>query len=181
MARKPISKGLRFDVFNRDGFKCVYCGATPPGVLLHVDHVIPVASGGDNDIDNLVTSCQPCNLGKSAKSLDVVPKSVVEKAAEQAEREAQVVGYQRLLASIRERVEDDAQHVAGIFITQFQSAPFGRDWLMSVKRFIERLGAHECIHAMEIAIAKKPHSAVNCFKYFCGVCWSKIKQNEVGA
>ena len=59
--RKGISKKTRFDVFKRDLFACQYCGAHPPGVLLHVDHIVAVASGGTNDKDNLVTACQPCN------------------------------------------------------------------------------------------------------------------------
>lgn len=34
---------------------------------LHVDHVLPVSLGGLNQIDNLVTACQGCNLGKHAR------------------------------------------------------------------------------------------------------------------
>jgi len=72
--RKPISKGLRFDVLNRDGFRCVYCGATPPDVVLHIDHRVAVVNGGTNDKDNLVSACLPCKLGKSAKRInDAVP------------------------------------------------------------------------------------------------------------
>lgn len=69
--RKSLGKGLRFDVFKRDGFTCQYCGQRPPDVVLQVDHITPVADGGDNDIMNLVTSCEACNQGKKAKRLDV--------------------------------------------------------------------------------------------------------------
>jgi hypothetical protein len=31
---------------------------------MHIDHVIPVALGGDNRMSNLVTACAECNLGK---------------------------------------------------------------------------------------------------------------------
>lgn len=68
--RKPISKKLRFEVFKRDRFTCQYCGAVAPDVILHVDHIEPVAKGGGNDILNLITSCQNCNLGKSDRRLD---------------------------------------------------------------------------------------------------------------
>lgn len=44
--RKAISKKTRFDVFKRDGFTCQYCGAHPPEVVLHIDHIIAVAEGG---------------------------------------------------------------------------------------------------------------------------------------
>ena len=65
MKRKQLSNKLRFEVFKRDGFKCQYCGAAAPDVKLHIDHVNPVSRGGSDNIKNLVTSCESCNLGKS--------------------------------------------------------------------------------------------------------------------
>lgn len=70
MTRKAIGKSLRFEVFKRDAFKCQYCGAEAPAVVLHVDHIKAVANGGTNDLTNLITSCMPCNLGKSDVALD---------------------------------------------------------------------------------------------------------------
>lgn len=70
MTRKSIGKSLRFEVFKRDSFKCQYCGAEAPAVVLHVDHIKAVANGGTNDLTNLITSCMPCNLGKSDVALD---------------------------------------------------------------------------------------------------------------
>ena len=69
-SRTPIPAGLRFTVLRRDSFRCVYCGhGEPDGAKLHLDHLVPVARGGPTDIDNLVTACQDCNLGKSAMDL----------------------------------------------------------------------------------------------------------------
>lgn len=67
--RKALSKKLRFEVFKRDNFTCQYCGAQSPDVVLQVDHINPVANGGENDILNLVTSCEACNQGKGAREL----------------------------------------------------------------------------------------------------------------
>lgn len=67
--RKAIGKKLRFEVFKRDSFTCQYCGSKAPAVILHVDHITPVASGGSNDILNLITSCAECNSGKGAREL----------------------------------------------------------------------------------------------------------------
>jgi len=67
--RVPIPKKLRFEVFKRDKFTCQYCGGKAPDVLLHCDHMQPVAEGGKTEILNLITSCQPCNLGKGARLL----------------------------------------------------------------------------------------------------------------
>ncbi len=73
MKRPPITKKLRFAVLSRDGFACRYCGAESPKAKLVLDHIIPVARGGQMDIANLVTSCQPCNAGKSDRPLNGAP------------------------------------------------------------------------------------------------------------
>jgi hypothetical protein len=78
--RVTIKKSLRFEVFNRDSFTCRYCGKTPPEVVLHVDHLVPVVSGGLNELENLLTACQDCNLGKGVKHLqDQAPAPDVQK------------------------------------------------------------------------------------------------------
>lgn len=82
-AREAIPKRIRFEVFKRDSFRCQYCGAQAPNVLLHVDHIDPVAKGGTNEILNLITSCSACNLGKSDIPLD--DNSAVMKAVSQVE------------------------------------------------------------------------------------------------
>lgn len=64
-SRKQISSRLRVQVLDRDNSTCQLCGATlNDGVKLHVDHIIPVSKGGTNDLDNLQTLCEQCNLGK---------------------------------------------------------------------------------------------------------------------
>lgn len=69
MARKGISKSVRFKIFSRDHFTCQYCGKKPPEVLLEVDHIHPYSKGGTDDEINLTTSCEDCNRGKSAHVL----------------------------------------------------------------------------------------------------------------
>lgn len=70
MARIGIGKRRRFLVLERDGFRCRYCGHAGE---LHVDHVVPVSRGGTNAIDNLVTACEPCNIGKGAMLIRLEP------------------------------------------------------------------------------------------------------------
>ena len=72
-ARDPLPAQLRFRILARDGFRCRYCGrpGNAPGVVLHVDHVVPVVAGGATTEDNLLTACDECNLGKAARA--VVP------------------------------------------------------------------------------------------------------------
>lgn len=71
--RKSISPKLRFSVLERDGFMCRYCGRSPPDVILHCDHIVPVCEGGQNTIDNIVSACEPCNLGKGARTMRARP------------------------------------------------------------------------------------------------------------
>ena len=65
---RDINLRLRFLIMQRDHFKCCICGASPamdPTVILHVDHVVAWAKGGETIADNLQTLCAKCNLGKS--------------------------------------------------------------------------------------------------------------------
>ena len=175
--RKPMSKRLRFEVFKRDRFACVYCGAHPPGVLLEVDHVHPVAEGGQDELDNLVTACQPCNAGKGARLLDTAPAPLAERAAEVAEREAQIVGYRAVLDAARARMDEDIDRVAAVFERawgdQYTLTDTART---SVRRFIEELGVHAVVDAMETARANPSVRHKNLFRYFCGICWRRIRE-----
>ena len=64
--RTGVPRGLRKEVFKRDNYTCVECGARKSdGATLHVDHKIPVSKGGTDELDNLQTLCSDCNLNKS--------------------------------------------------------------------------------------------------------------------
>lgn len=57
----------RWAVLKRDKYRCNKCGASPSNdhkVELEIDHIIPVAKGGGNAIENLQTLCRNCNQGK---------------------------------------------------------------------------------------------------------------------
>lgn len=71
--RKPIPNYVRFQVFKRDKFTCQYCGAS--GCDLEIDHIEPVANGGSDDMDNLITACKACNRGK--RDMPVLPEGYI--------------------------------------------------------------------------------------------------------
>jgi hypothetical protein len=179
--RKGLSKKTRFDVFKRDSFKCQYCGAHPPSVILEVDHIKPVAEGGGDESDNLITSCFSCNRGKGAESLENVPQSLSDKAEMVKESEAQLRGYQDVMESRRERIEDEMWRVADALVPGSSEKGMSKDWTASIRRFNEKLGLHEVLDAAQIADAKFPYSARKCFLYFCGICWNKVRELEEGA
>lgn len=177
-ARVPVSKRMRFEVFKRDSFECQYCGATPPGVLLHCDHIEPVSKGGKTEMDNLVTACEACNQGKSDIPLGVVPQSLADRATDVAEREAQIAGYQAILKGRRERLDADAQQILEIFCVAYGRDGIPRADFTSIKRFIDNLGLDECISAAESASGKFYSGYERSFRYFCGICWAKIREAE---
>lgn len=179
MARKPLSKKLRFDVFKRDGFTCQYCGAHPPKVVLECDHIQPVSDGGLDEVDNLITSCFNCNRGKAATPLEVAPKSLKDKAVEAAELEAQLQGYQDVLSAIRSRVEREAFDIAYRIYPHMQGGTVSKADLQSIKLFLRRLGFDAVFRAAERADALPRYkSDFQRFKYFCGTCWGMIKSGE---
>jgi len=178
LKRKAVSTRTRFEVFKRDGFACQYCGATPPGALLHVDHITAVANGGGGEMDNLVTACENCNLGKAAVPLSSVPKSLRDKAAEVAEREAQIMGYNDILQGRKDRIDDEAWRVAAELERVDVLESYDRRRLQSIRMFLERLPFAEVLKAAEIANARWSDSGGRHFRYFCGVCWKLVKESN---
>lgn len=62
--RRPVSRRRR-DIFSKASGRCHYCNS----VLVldgawHVEHMLPRALGGGDEIGNLVAACVPCNLAK---------------------------------------------------------------------------------------------------------------------
>ncbi len=49
--------------------KCHYC-KIDVGLDYHVDHVIPIAKGGENTLSNIVIACPKCNLSKGVKTVE---------------------------------------------------------------------------------------------------------------
>ena len=66
--RIKVMPSMRWQVFQRDNWKCVSCGkCADDHIWLEVDHIIPRSKGGKNEIGNYQTLCNVCNIGKSNK------------------------------------------------------------------------------------------------------------------
>lgn len=59
------SPKVRKEVFERDGFKCVYCSSV---IDLSIDHKTSVKNGGGDTMDNFQTLCRICNSSKGDKN-----------------------------------------------------------------------------------------------------------------
>lgn len=66
--RRRVKQTLsRKSIFFRDAFTCQYCSSRES---LTIDHVLPIARGGEWKWENLVTACARCNSRKGPKTLE---------------------------------------------------------------------------------------------------------------
>jgi hypothetical protein len=64
-------------VFDRDGWRCQLCGCSTPrrlrGTIVdrapELDHIIPLAAGGEHSYRNTQCACRACNIAKGARPL----------------------------------------------------------------------------------------------------------------
>ena len=49
---------------NHGWYYCEYCGKSGHKAEMEVDHVLPWAQGGSNNVSNLAISCRACNRSK---------------------------------------------------------------------------------------------------------------------
>ncbi len=58
-------------LFARDDYSCMYCGKHRSQLkgrqFLTRDHVVPTSRGGENNWQNVVTACSPCNNRKGSR------------------------------------------------------------------------------------------------------------------
>lgn len=62
--RITIPYSVREYVYQRDNYQCKSCGKSQQETTLNIDHIIPLALGGSNDLSNLQTLCVTCNSKK---------------------------------------------------------------------------------------------------------------------
>lgn len=81
--RKPISKKLREQVYQKYNGHCAYCGCELEIKDMQVDHVLSVARAkwikdelDLNNIDNLMPSCRSCNYYKDTCSIKTFRKNL---------------------------------------------------------------------------------------------------------
>lgn len=180
MKRKSTGKRLRFKVFERDGFTCQYCGKKPPEVLLHIDHIYPVAKGGATEIDNLITACADCNLGKSTLELGKSTPQVRKNADDFQERYEQLKAFynlQKKMAALQQAMLDEVDECWNEFWPHEVLSIRGR---ASIKRFLRVLSLDQIKEAIEIASSKMPNSN-QAFKYMCGILHMMRKESQIDA
>ena len=177
--RKPISKTTRFEVFKRDKFTCQYCGRSAPEVVLEVDHINPVANGGDNSIENLVTSCFDCNRGKGKRTLsdDAVIAKRKARIDELAERREQIEMMYEWQMSLINGAEKEVEFIESIIsaITDYELTDWGKQ---KVRGLLSRYGFDIVAESTRIAFERyyddgDSRSWDTAFDKVGGVCYFK--------
>ena len=182
-----INKAKRFEVFHRDGFTCRYCGRKPPEVVLEADHVVAVANGGGDEVENLVTACFDCNRGKSATPLSEQPESVDERMGRRREALEQVEAYNAVVQQERDGrwrvVEKIGVYWCDHTYEEKGRHTFGDARAKTVAMFLNKLPLDQIYEAIDIAMSQcAPTRSTGydgkTFRYFCGVCWNKVRDRK---
>jgi len=150
----------------------------PPKVPLEVDHVVPVSKGGKNDMANLITACFDCNRGKSNVDLSSVPETIATTIERKTIANEQYKQYKKVLEDERKMIESDIDAVEAIYSKAFNNWVFKDSFRISVKRFIQNLGVASVESAMDAACSKIHYDEQKVLKYFCGICWTWIKEKQ---
>lgn len=152
MKRQAISKKIRFEVFKRDNFTCQYCGKMAPDVVLEIDHINPIANGGDNNILNLITSCHDCNRGKGKRTLK--DNQELKKQQQQLKELSKKKEQLEMMMKWKEELDsfDDMQVEKIEAINDEYS--FSKHGKETIKKYIKKYGFEEVYESMKIAIDK---------------------------
>lgn len=171
-----VSKRTRYEVLRRDNYTCRYCRSDSNP--LTIDHVTPVALGGSDDPSNLVAACRECNAGKGSSAPDQALVADVDQDA------------LRWAAAMNLAAERAAKDLADrtVFINDFVErwaavmphwAELSVETDSTVWRFYTRgLPAHEIYDAINIAAAADGVPQRARWRYFCGICWNKLRAIE---
>lgn len=176
MKRQTLSQRTRFEIFKRDGFQCLYCGATPLQRALHVDHdVVPVAEGGGNSPANLVTACSDCNLGKGPVPLErkrLAPNIATQADKDHAQQILDYLAIQREVAAAKTKVTD-------VVADRWEElvGPLSQDMYDRLGGIVQQWPMEKVEEAMQITARKMGtagaefdwHAAVKQAKYFQGI------------
>lgn len=178
--RRPVSKRLRYEVLRRDDYTCRYCGADATDAKLTIDHVVPVALGGTDEPENLVTACADCNAGKTSTSPN---EPIVEGVSDDALRWAEAMkAAARVQGSSERKVKRRVKKVDDHWCTyhnNYNGKPVSRPggWEDSIKQFLEA-GMEPADLCELIDVAMNKDKVDNVWRYFCGCVWRRLNERQ---
>ena len=181
--RKNISKKTRFEVFKRDKFTCQYCGRSAPDVILEVDHIMPVAKGGTNDIMNLITSCKDCNRGK--KDIPLSDNQVIEKQKKQLDELQEKREQLEMMLKWKEELQNMDEKMCESIENKFRfytKCDFNSNGEKEIIKLIKKYGFEEVYESTEISCLEyydgSDKSVGKTFNGISTICYNRKMQRE---
>lgn len=177
-----VSKRLRYEVLRRDNHTCRYCGATAPDAPLRVDHVTPVALGGADTPDNLVTACEPCNSGKTSTTPDAalvadVSDDALRWATAMEQAAGTLLAQEQPKLQYRQAFLDEWNRWGHGEGDERKTVALPGDWKPSIERFrVAGLPAWVWADTVDTAMGYEKVLNTNKFKYCCGIAWNKVTE-----
>lgn len=163
--RRAISEKTRFEIFKRDSFTCQYCGIQPPQAVLHIDHIIPVASGGTNVPENLITSCQSCNSGKGARSLS--ESSIIKLTTDRAEDAKERAKQLRMIAKAHQEQDDAFNEIGQICWDKWLTYGvfIGKNDESTIRNLAKKYPLSAILDGMEFVVKKNNRRHQECMQF----------------
>jgi hypothetical protein len=180
-----ITKRTRFEILRRDNHTCQYCGEKAPDVVLHIDHVVPVALGGDDKPGNLVAACKNCNAGKAS----IQPDSPLVQGLS-AEAAAYALGMTDKLTRFRAEFESleeyaDAFHeVWDRWVQNDETMPLPADYRSTLFRW-QHMGIPSDVFDLAIPSANAKYNRERhmkpdaIFTYMAGIVWNMFNERAI--
>lgn len=133
---RHILARLRRLVIQRAANRCEYCGLSQEGqeATFHIDHVTPLAAGGETVAENLALACVSCSLRKAARQTAVDPQTGKEAAL-----------YNPRQDTWREHFRWDDVHLVGLTATgraTVAALDMNRILIVAVRREEAAVGRH---------------------------------------
>lgn len=173
-----VTKRTRYEVLARDKNTCRYCHATD--AALTIDHVVPVALGGSDAPENLVTACKDCNAGKSSTS---PTGPLVAQVSDDAIRWAAAMKEASGRAAALLRV---AQDYVDLFDNRWSSWTYGPHeklvprpdgWRTTLDHWYRAgLPIELVLNAADISFAQERVQVFDKWRYMCGIVWKKLTE-----
>lgn len=154
VGRQTLNRRQEAEVFSRFNSRCAMCGKSPKehGVVLVIDHIVPLEWGGSNDQDNLQPLCEPHNAGKKAH----------------------FSSFDRYSGAIKEAIaKPDAHTRIGELLKAMHGKPVPVDLVRTVAReenagdFTKRLRELRYILGWDIRVTKKKEGKRTLSSYTC--------------
>ena len=160
-----VSKRLRFEVLQRDGHRCRYCGKSAADSKLAVDHVIPVALGGEDTPEHLVTACVDCNAGDAMRWAAAMKRAAEIQRAQSRSVLELLDAVDRVWKNWKVNGKDEIWRPT--------------DWPSTIRSFHSAgIGVPEMVDAIEIAMRASKVRADDIWRYFCGIVWNTLRKRQ---